>query len=228
MKHILVIIKKQIKDTLKNKTVLIQFILFPLLTLIMENAVTLKDMPPYFFTKLFAVMYIGMAPFSATAAVLAEEKEKNTLRVLMMADVKPWEYLTGVAVYVWTICMLGAALMSLGLQETQRLPFLLIMGSGFLISVIAGACIGIFAKNQMMATSLIMPFMMIFSFAPMLSMFNETIRKFAAFVYTQQLKLLIDDMGFDGISKTGGVVLLASAAACVGIFLLAYRKKGLE
>ena len=102
MKNIIVIIKKQIKDTIKNKTVLIQFILFPILTIIMENAIKMDGMPEMFFTKLFSIMYIGMAPLTAMAAIISEEKEKNTLRVLMMANVKPWQYLVGVGVYVWT------------------------------------------------------------------------------------------------------------------------------
>ena len=90
MRNVGVIIKKQLKDTIKNKTVLIQFIMFPVMTLVMENAIHIKDMPENFFTKLFAVMYMGMAPLTAGASIISEEKEKNTLRVLMMANVKPW------------------------------------------------------------------------------------------------------------------------------------------
>lgn len=37
MRNVAVIIRKQLKDTLKNKTVLIQFIMFPVMTLIMET-----------------------------------------------------------------------------------------------------------------------------------------------------------------------------------------------
>ena len=77
----MIIIKKQLKDTIKNKTILIQFILFPLMTVIMENAITLEGMPELFFTKLFAIMYIGMAPITSVAAIISEEKEKNTLRL---------------------------------------------------------------------------------------------------------------------------------------------------
>ena len=56
MRNSLIIIKKQLKDTLKNKTVLIQFILFPIMVLIMENAVKMDGMPELFFTKLFSIM----------------------------------------------------------------------------------------------------------------------------------------------------------------------------
>ena len=119
-----VIIKKQIKDTLKNKTVLIQFVMFPVLTLIFENAIDIPDMPELFFTKLFSVMYMGMAPLVAVASIIAEEKEKNTLRVLTMANVKAWEYLAGIGIYVWTICMAGAGVMATTLSSGD-IPFYL-------------------------------------------------------------------------------------------------------
>ena len=164
MNNTIAIIKKQLKDTLKNKTILIQFLMFPMMTIIMENAINIEGMPEHFFIKLFAVMYIGMAPFVSMASIISEEKEKNTLRVLMMADVKPREYLFGTGLYVWTICMLGALVMSVGLSAADMPFFLLVMAIGLAISVIAGACVGVFAKNQMMATSLTMPLMMIFSF----------------------------------------------------------------
>ena len=53
MKNSMIVFKKQLLDTLKNKTVLIQFILFPAMTLIMENTVKMEGMPELFFTKLF-------------------------------------------------------------------------------------------------------------------------------------------------------------------------------
>ena len=228
MHNILVIIKKQLKDTLKNKTILIQFILFPVMTIIMENAISLEGMPEHFFTKLFAVMYIGMAPLVSTASVIAEEKEKNTLRVLMMADIRPWQYLTGIGIYIWTVCMIGAAVMSVGLPAADRPFFLLVMGAGLVISIMAGACVGVASRNQMMATSTVMPVMIVLSFAPMLSMFNENIRKVSKVVYTQQLRLLFDGMSFDDMTGTGAAVLIISAAICVILFFLIYRKKGLE
>ncbi|MBO4579982.1 MAG: ABC transporter permease [Clostridiales bacterium] len=228
MQKILVIFKKQLRDTVRNKTILIQFILFPLLTLIMENAVTLDNMPEHFFTKLFAVMYIGMAPVTSVASVISEEKEKDTLRVLMMANIKPWQYLIGVGTHVWTICMLGALLMSTGLPASERPFFLTVMAIGFIISVILGACIGIASRNQMMATSLVMPVMMVLSFAPMLAMFNDIIKKGAAVFYTQQLKTVFDEMSWSTFSAKNITVICLNVIVFVLLFAVLYRKKGLE
>ena len=228
MRNILIIIKKQLKDTIKNKTILIQFILFPIMTIIMENAITLEGMPELFFTKLFSVMYMGMAPLVAVASVIAEEKEKNTLRVLTMANVKAWEYLAGIGIYVWTICMAGAGVMATTLSSGD-IPFYLgVMAAGFIISIAIGACIGIIASNQMAATSLSLPVMLIFSFMPMLAMFNDKIEKIAGIFYTQQIRELLGNMTFDGIKTETMLVVAVNALLALSLFFAAFKRKGLE
>ena len=228
MHNIGVIIKKQIKDTLKNKTVLIQFVMFPVLTLIFENAINIPDMPELFFTKLFSVMYMGMAPLVAVASIIAEEKEKNTLRVLTMANVKAWEYLAGIGIYVWMICMAGAGVMATTLP-LDDIPFYLgVMAAGFIISIAIGACIGIIASNQMAATSLSLPVMLIFSFMPMLAMFNDKIEKIAGIFYTQQIRELLGNMTFDGIKTETMLVVAVNALLALSLFFAAFKRKGLE
>ena len=113
MRHILAILWKQVKDTFKNKTILIQFVMFPVMTVIMENAIKIENMPKHFFANLFAIMYIGMAPLTSMSAIISEEKEKNTLRVLHMSNVKAVEYFIGNAIYIWSICMLGSLVIGL-------------------------------------------------------------------------------------------------------------------
>lgn len=228
MRNVGVIFKKQLKDTLKNKTVLIQFIMFPLMTLLMEHAISLPDMPELFFTKLFSVMYMGMAPMTSAAAIISEEKEKNTLRALMMANVKPWEYLLGVGAYVWTLCMAGAGIMATGLASSD-IPFYLgVMAAGFVISISLGACIGIFSSNQMTATSLFVPVMLVFSFSPMLAMFNDKIEKVARIFYTQQLRVLMNQMSFEGIKPESIMILIVNAVLAIALFFVAFKRKGLE
>ena len=57
--------------------------------------------------------------------------------------------------------------------------YLSVMGAGLAVSVAAGAALGMFARSQMMATSLVMPVMLVLAFLPMLSAFQETVRKVA-------------------------------------------------
>lgn len=230
MKHIRAILWKQVKDTLKNKTILIQFLMFPVMTVIMENAIEIKDMPEHFFATLFAVMFIGMAPLTAMSAIIAEEKEKNTLRVLLMSNVKPMEYLAGIGVYVFAMCMIGAGIIALagGYKGKMILAFIAIMAVGILVSLFMGAVIGIFSKSQMMATSVTIAVMMIFSFVPMLSMFNESIKKFGKITYTQQINSLLTNVENLQIKTEHFVVIGMTVLIALVLFVLAYKRTGLE
>ena len=141
---------------------------------------------------------------------------------------KSLQYLMGIGIYVWSICMMGAVVMATGLPKQDILMYLFIMAIGFMISIFVGACIGIFATNQMSATSLVMPVMMVLSFLPMLAMFNEKIEKMARFFFTQQLKLCLNDMSIMGHSNETYIVLLVNVIIALLVFGLAFKKKGLE
>jgi len=230
MKNITAVFLKQIKETFRNKTILIQFLMFPVMVIIMENAIKLENMPEHFFVKLFAVMFVGMAPLTCMSAIISEEKEKNTLRALMMSNVKPFEYLLGVGAYVFIMCIIGAVVFAVcgGYEGKDLLVFMVIMGAGILLSSLTGAVIGVFSKNQMSATSLTIPVMMIFSFLPMLSMFNENIEKVARITYSQQMSILINGIGNSAIKPESIIIIAVNFVVASILFTLAFRKKGLE
>lgn len=228
MNNIKAIFIKQIKDTLKNKTIFIQFIMFPIFTLIMSNSIKIEEMPENFFVNLFATMYIGMAPLTSMAAIISEEKEKNTLRVLMMSNVKPQEYLLGIGIYVWFICIMGAVVIcAVGKYSIQeRLVFISIMAIGILISLLIGAAIGTCSTTQMMATSITLPVMMVFAFLPMLSLFNETIAKIAKFSYSQQVSLMLAQINNLDIGMETVCIIAVNIVLSAIFFTAAYKKCG--
>lgn len=230
MKNITAVFLKQIKETFRNKTILIQFLMFPVMVIIMENAIKLENMPEHFFVKLFAVMFVGMAPLTCMSAIISEEKEKNTLRALMMSNVKPFEYLIGVGAYVFIMCIIGAVVFAVcgGYEGKDLLAFMTVMGAGILLSSLTGAVIGVFSKNQMSATSITIPVMMIFSFLPMLSMFNESIEKVARITYSQQMSILINGIGNSAIKPESIIIIAVNFVVASIFFTLAFRKKGLE
>lgn len=224
--HIWAILWKEFKDTIKNKTILIQFLMFPCMTIIMESAISIEGMPEHFFVNLFSSMYIGMAPLTSVASIISEEKEKNTLRVLQMSNVKAFEYLISNAIYVVSVCMVGSLVMGLagGYRGKNLLILLVIMLVGHLISTIVGATIGVASKNQMMATSLTVPIMMIFSFLPMLSMFNESIMKISKYIFTEQLFVLINNISNLHIDAENVLILAVNLVLAFAIFIGVYRK----
>lgn len=103
-----------------------------------------------------------------------------------------------------------------------------IMAAGIILSELTGAIIGICCRNQMSATSVAVPAMMIFSFLPMLSMFNENIEKFARIAYSQQLSYLMDGIGGNNINAGNIMILAVNAVIAVAVFVYSFSKKGLE
>lgn len=230
MKNIGIIYKKQVKDTGKNITLLLQFVMFPVMAAVMESAVHLEDMPENFFVRMFAVMHIGMAPLTVTSAIISEEKEKNTMRVLLFAGVKPMEYLCGIGGFVLSACMAGGILFGVlgGYTGRKFLLFLSVMAAGILVSALFGAAIGIRSKSQIAAASVTTPVMMVFAFLPMLAMFNKTIEKAADIAYSQHIQLLMNTLQ-DGtaVQPKSVIVIAVNIVVAAGLFVMAYRKKGL-
>lgn len=230
MKNASLIFGKQVKDTGKNIALWIQFIMFPLMAAIMENSIRVEGMPENFFVGMFAVMHVGMAPLTVSAAVISEEKEKNTLRMLLFANVKPMEYLCGTGGFVFCACMAGSVIFGIlgGYTGRKLLLFVLIMAAGVLASMLFGAAVGVWGRNQIAATAAMTPVMLVFAFLPMLAMFNGTIERAANLVYSQHIQKLLNGLGAgEPVQAESVIVITVNIIAAAGLFMLAYRKKGL-
>ena len=230
MKHIAAIFKKQSIDTRKNPVLLLQFLLYPLMVLLLNNLVPAEEIPENMFTEMFSAMFIGMAPLITAASVVAEEKEKGTLRTLLMSGVSPFAYLGGIGLFIFTACLCGSVVIAAqgGYSPADCVKFVLYMCIGCLISETIGAAIGIARPSQTGATGTAVPVMMVFAFLPMISMFNENIEKAAQFTYTYQIKSLISDLSCDTMNYTAIAVMGVSLALALGIFAFLYKRNGLE
>ena len=227
--HVYAILRKQLKDTLRNKPTLVQFVMFPAIAAVLTLSAGEFQLPQRYFVNLFAVMYVCMAPILILSAVISEEKEKGSLRMLMMSNVKPMEYLLGIGVYVFVLCMAGVLFMGLlGKFSMQELMmFLLLNACGILISSIIGALIGVVSDNQTAASGLSVPAMLLTSFIPMLSMFNASIRNVGKFLYSQQIYEQINNGATIVLSAQSFAVVLVNFAAVLILYVYMYRKKQL-
>lgn len=103
-----------------------------------------------------------------------------------------------------------------------------VMAVGMVISILLGAAIGMWSKDQMSATSLQVPVMCVFSFLPMIAQFNDQVARVAKFFYTQQLYNIVLDIENVKISMENVVIIGANALLILVFFFLAYRKEGLS
>ena len=230
MKNTIIIYRKQLKDTKNNVALWIQFVMFPVMAAIMENSIRVEGMPEHFFVGMFTVMHVGMAPLTVSAAIISEEKEKNTLRMLLFANVKPLEYLCGTGGFVFTACMAGGVAFGFlgGYTGEKLLLFCLIMAAGILASMLFGAAIGVWSRTQIAATAVMTPVMMVFAFRPMLAMFNQTIEKIADIVYSQHIQLLMNSLNAGTPAEAKNVIAIAANVMIAAVlFGIAYRRRGL-
>lgn len=226
MRNIRIIFKKQIKDTLKNWAVLVQFVMLPLIAILMNALVHIEGMPENFFVTLFAAMYVGMAPVVSMTALVSEEKATNTLRVLVASNVRPSEYLLGTGSFVWCLCMAGSLALSFAgdYAAVERIHFLAIMAVGIAASVALGGAIGTWCKTQVAATSVSVVAMLVLAFLPMFSTFNEKVAAYSKYLYSEQISLLLSDIGHLAPDGSSIAILGANLLGVALLFYAAYRR----
>ncbi len=192
VQNISALIVKQLKDTLKNMPVMMLFIVYPCIALVMTQAMKDQAGSPLFFIAIFATMHCVFAPIVSISSILSEEKETNTLRVLIMSNVTLREYFISIGGFVLLANLATGCIFIFAMDKTvtESLIFLVALGGGCLISIIIGICIGLYAKNASAASGVAVPFSMVFSFLPMLSNFNKGIESVARFTYSQQISYL--------------------------------------
>lgn len=219
---------KQLKDTLKNKATLIQFVMFPLLAFILTEAIAKgqPNLPNNYFVIMFSTMYAGFVPMVTMSSIISEEKETHTLRVLMMANVKPWQYLMGTGGYVFLLSVLGAGVFGFigGYVGWEFARFMAVMMCGVLASLLLGAAVGILSKNQMTSVAIVMPVAMVAAFMPMISMFNERFEAVAQVLYTQQISYMVSDISVANMTLTRFLIIGINMLVFVVLFVVAYKR----
>lgn len=227
-KHIEAIFIKQLKDVRKDTQVLTLFFIYPLIAFIMSGSVFIEGGQTSFFITIFSTMHSVFTPIVVTAAIIAEEKEKNTLRVLMLSGVRPMEYLISIGSFVLIGTLITSSLF-IGIGNyslSEAGAFLGVMTIGGSISIILGMTIGAYASNMMSANGLAVPIAMFFAFLPMLASFNEKVEQVARFTYSQQISQMIEHNSIRTLMSIG--VILVNCILLLVAFIVIFRRNRLD
>lgn len=231
MRKIAWVFWKQCKDSNKNPMIIILFVFFPVMSCILTQTVakSTENLPDSYFAVLFATIFVGLIPTITMASTIAEEKERNTLRVLIMSNVKPMEYLCGIGLQVLLFCVAGILLFGFvgGYSGRELLLFLLSLLIGVITSLFLGAAIGIAANNQMAANGMAVPFGVVSAFLPMIAGFSASFEKASRFLYTQQINYLLKDLSFENFTVERFVIIFINVVIFIVLFWGMYRKKGI-
>ena len=134
------------------------------------------------------LMNISMMGIYVAAAALAEEKEKNTLRTLMTSSVNGLEFFLGslIPVVLMTVAVnvICVFIVRLPMTPVQWAGYLAVTTVSAVIATVVGMIFGIFAKNQVSASTITTPGILILMMVPMFSGLNETLEKISGCFFT--------------------------------------------
>lgn len=235
-KRIGAILIKEAHDFKTNINILIMYLIPILLAYIYDNFI--PGMPRGFalsFGILFLVVMVGMY---VPSMMIAEEKEKKTLEVLLLSPANSVEVFIGkglltfisiIVSFIILIAMFG------GVDPDQMAVILVggILTAVFCIQV--GIIVGLLSKNQMATGVVGTPVYMALLLVPMLgSMGSPALEKiakvFPTYYYNDMLYRALNEFEgnhtlLDMIPELG--ILLGSIAVAFVLLLLVYRRRGL-
>lgn len=234
MRKVNAIFCKDLKDMLKNVNAIIMFAL-PVFFAIFYSQVPalMKEMGKDYLLMMVVIMNMCVSPLSLLPMIIAEEKEKNTLRTLMLSNVSGSEFIFGKVLSVFTLTEIIAVLLFFIIQmPIAQLPvFILVTSLGSICLLMIGAVFGLLARDQMSTSVYSVLGMVIFMFPAMFRGMNQLFDTIAKFMPTTAVFELFSLMSTQAdVSKW-----LFSIAVIVGwtiISLIAFnwffRKKGID
>ena len=168
------------------------------------------------------LMSVCTMPISSMAMSISEEKEKNTLRTLMLANVSPIEFLFSKTFIIFCLTQFVGTIVYLLTGATIDYSWYFLISSITNISLIClGAVIGILSKNQMSTSILSMPLILILLIPTALGNLNDSIGMFARYLPTNAMLELLKKQNMKFNCATISTWLLIS----ICLFIYSYRKR---
>ncbi|GEN45441.1 ABC transporter permease [Alkalibacillus haloalkaliphilus] len=171
-KRVLAIFEKDIKDFFKNTSLIIMPIV-PIFLAIFYNALFDDFIPLFTIFIIIGMVFAGVTSY-CIMIMMAEEKEKNTLRTLMMSPASFLDIIVGKSLVatVMTVLTLLISLLILDFYHIFNIQTILGSVLSLLFFILLGIGIGLFAKSVATASVYIMPIIFIFGFSPMFDLFG--------------------------------------------------------
>ena len=176
------------------------------------------------------LMNIALSGMNTMCILVAEEKEKDTLRVLMTSTVSPLDFLISntLATLVITVILNSLMYVICGTAAIVFWQFFLLTTLGSIAALLLGGIVGIVSKNQMSASGIMTPFAMVLLLIPM---FGEMLPGLAAVgeaLFSQQVYLGLFEMAEGTFYWSRMAVILVNIVVIMAAFVLVYKKVGLD
>lgn len=168
-------------------------------------------------------------------SLIAEEKEKNTLRGLMLSPASTLDILVGKSLlsFIGTIIVIviGAFFSEYKPENLFIISIAIILSTVFYIGL--GTVLGLMTKSVMEASVIILPFLFLFSFGTFLTNFTDKypVLKIAEYLPNVQIVDLANGVQLGaGLSDVwvNLLIILAWAVATFALVVVVYRKRMMD
>ncbi|MED1104064.1 ABC transporter permease [Bacillus paramycoides] len=231
MRRFSAIFRKEVQDFKTNSQSLIMMAMPIFFAIIYSRSDNFREVGASTLITMTLVLVGGFIQ----AMLIAEEKEKSTLRVLMLSPASSIEVLIGksslTGIITVAICFIN--LLILGKLEGNIALLLFIFALGMLIFTLIGTCIGLIAQNVPQTSTIGLPILMVFLIGDFIAGFvkNEVVTKIVEYLPTRHIGLAISSVikGEDFSAITSNLLNITIwLVAVLVITLFVYRKKQMD
>lgn len=222
--------KKEIKDFGKNMNVFVMCF-FPIMICALYSKILGGNLDHNLMVNInILTLSLGtnlvMVGSYLIAMLIAEEKEKNTLRTLMLSAGKALiTLLVTEIINVILFFMIGMNIQYLG-------KYMLLSTLVVLSMIEIGAIIGILSPNQMATGVVSMPALIIFYILPLGAKINKTIGRISELLPNYNMNIMLEKVFKGetiGVESTYNIcIILVWILIGAVLFMYAYNKKGLD
>lgn len=181
------------------------------------------------------ILNIGSVAITIPAMLMAEEKEKHTLRSLMVSSVTSTEYLLGSLVPSFILSLAIQALyLPILVDKIDPLKagiYLAVCALAILSANLLGMCLGLFAKDQMTASLIPMPLTIVIGAIPMMADKVDIVGKINQYFFVSIADGTLTGMIMGKnvtVSPLQFVSLVVTLVVCGGLFYWLYKRNGFE
>lgn len=231
IKRSIAILQKDYKDVSKNLFVG-SSIFMPLVLAALYGRMGVETINEHYLV--FNMTFCLVAAY-VQCSLIAEEKEKNTLRGLMLSPASTLEILAGKSLlsFIGTILVIAFAAFLTEYKPENMLAVSIAIALSAVFYIGLGTVLGLVTKSVMEASVVILPFMGIFSFGSFLTVFADKypILKAAEYMPNTQLINLANEVqkGASLLDVWSNLaVILAWVAVIYVIVIVVYRKRMMD
>ncbi|MCL2820610.1 MAG: ABC transporter permease [Oscillospiraceae bacterium] len=228
-RKIFALFAKDIKSLAYNIFIISGLLIMPVMAIMFTFGM---DEPDVWLADFLIKMNILINGANIICVMIAEEKEKHTLSVLIASTVSGADFLISKVLVTGLLTFISNGVLYFIMGLGSILPFgtfMLMTGIAILPVTVVGAIIGLLCKTQAAASTAVTPVMMLLVFLPMFipqeSFFAESIFKY---VFSEQMSLGLASI-YNGEPFLSNIIIITiNFAILATAFGFIYKKRGIS